>query len=138
MIRPIYENEQDRSRERQVIDKLLKPGQKAYKLKMENRLDFAVVDRSNTVVALVEVKCRTNKMRAYPSYMLDIPKVMAARQLSEACNCPAFLFVQWADALGYISFGSPFQVGFGGRTDRSDSQDVGLMAYFDLDMFREV
>ena len=40
MIRPIYENEQDRSRERQVIDKLLKPGQTAYKLKMENRLDL--------------------------------------------------------------------------------------------------
>lgn len=137
-MRPIYESGKDRARERQVIDKLLKPGQKAHKLKMENRLDFAVVDQSNTVVALVEVKCRTNKMRAYPSYMLDIPKVMAARQLSEACNCPAFLFVQWADALGYISFGSPFQVGFGGRTDRSDSQDVGLMAYFDIDMFREV
>lgn len=133
------ETNEDLRREREIIDKITSAQNGeiyAQKLPMYNHLDFAVM-RGDRITGLVEIKCRTNSMRAYSSMIVHLSKVLDARKWAEACGCPAFLFVQWTDKLGWINFDEEYTVGFGGRKVERFDGDRSLMAYFDIDLFRE-
>lgn len=136
MNRPLYETKEDLERERQIIESITPFGVKAQKLPIKNHLDFAMV-RDGKVTALIEVRCRSTKMGDYDTFMGALDKVLHARELSKACGCPAFMFVQWTDKLAYMDFNEPYTVGFGGRNSMRDSQDKALMAYFDINVFKE-
>ena len=101
MNRPLYESRHDLERERRVIEKITPDGVEAYKLPIHNHLDFAMV-RDGNITGLVEVRCR-NAKRKYSTFYCNWSKVISARDMSNYCNCPAYLFVQWTDS-GYISF----------------------------------
>lgn len=107
------------------------------KLPNHQRLDFALLQRGN-IKAFVEIKCRTFESSRYKDTMLHLDKVMAARDLSKHTGLDSYLIVQWTDRLATINFAEDFDVGFGGRRDRGDSQDVGLVAHFEISKFKEL
>ena len=103
---------------------------------MKYELDYLLL-REGKGVAWLEIKSRTNTRLAYPTYMISLGKIMAARRLSEASQLPSFLLIQWSDACGYIRIDSllDFRTAVGGRTDRGDEQDIEPVAMIPVGEF---
>jgi hypothetical protein len=134
----LYETAQDLHNEHDVIERVSLHLNADYKkLPISYKLDFAMHKMASQMVwFFCEVKVRTNPVNRYPTMMLNLDKVMAARDLSRHTGIDSFLIVQWSDKIGTINFGDVFEVGFGGRRDRGDSQDIGLMAHFEVERFK--
>ena len=136
-MRLIYERPEDLVAERTALDKACEVWKcTAEKLPMKYELDYLLL-REGSGVAWLEITSRPNPRAAYPTYMISLGKVMAARRLSEASQFPSFLLVQWSDYCGYVRLDSllDFRTGVGGRTDRGDEQDIEPVALIPLGEF---
>ena len=136
-MRLIYEKPEDIVAERTAFDKACEVWKcVAEKLPMKYELDYLLL-REGKGVAWLEIKSRTNTRLAYPTYMISLGKIMAARRLSEASQLPSFLLIQWSDACGYIRIDSllDFRTAVGGRTDRGDEQDIEPVAMIPVGEF---
>jgi|TARA_R100000963_G_C4629283_1_gene94769 hypothetical protein len=136
-MRLIYEKPEDIVAERTALDKACEVWKcVAEKLPMKYELDYLLL-REGKGVAWLEIKSRTNTRLAYPTYMISLGKIMAARRLSEASQLPSFLLIQWSDACGYIRIDSllDFRTAVGGRTDRGDEQDIEPVAMIPVGEF---
>lgn len=123
-MRPTYETQNDLSREAAVISWICEKWKcRAGKLPKKYSLDY-VLTHHGEVKAFAEIKCRTNACNAYPTYMLSLQKVIAAKELTRSTGKPSVLIVRWADAIGYTLLDRDYKMRVGGRTDRSDWQDV--------------
>lgn len=123
---PIYETEANLGREEQFSRLISEKFECTFrKLPIRYGLDFAAI-RSGKVVSFMELKVRSNSVTAYPTFMLSVHKFMSADALTVATGLPCVLAVSWSDAWGYINMKDrgDFEVGFGGRVDRGDDQDV--------------
>jgi hypothetical protein len=123
--RPLYETAGDLSAEGEFIDGLCtlwKCG--AWKLPIRYKLDYALF-RGESIRAFLEIKVRNYRKDAFEDYMISMDKVLTARIYSDFAKVPSILAVQWLDTSGFIDLGTlkNFSLGFGGRTDREDSQD---------------
>lgn len=106
------------------------------KLSYKYQLDYCCM-RNREVVSWLELKCRSNHFLKYPTYMVSLDKWMKGIQLSEASGVPAFLAVRFTDADAYVRIGRGVgTVGYGGRTDRGDSQDVEPVVLVPMDKFK--
>jgi len=124
--RPLYENDADLVSESLTLDLIEKKWRcEGVKLPIKHQLDY-LLQRRNRGVAWVEIKVRKNPAAQYPTYMISLTKIMAARSLSEASRLPSFLVVQWSDSVAYIRMDSllDFEISIGGRRDRNDDQDI--------------
>ena len=76
----------------------------------------------------------------YNTYLLSSAKVMSAHTLTRATGLPCFLVVQWTDCLGWIDLETtePLYVGWGGRIDRNDSQDMEPVMHYDILEFKRM
>lgn len=139
MSRPRYESEQDRQAERDVIEVVTsKLGADYRKLPITYGLDFAVhkLDRASRPWFFAEVKVRSFPMHKYQTSVVNLDKVMAAKELHDVTKLPCYLVVKWScGRLGTIDFSALYRVGYGGRTDRGDWQDQGLVAHYDIEGF---
>jgi hypothetical protein len=129
-MRLIYEKPEDLAAERIALDRACEVWKcTAEKLPMKYELDYLLL-REGKGVAWLEIKSRTNPRAAYPTYMISLGKIMAARRLSEASQLRSFLLVQWSDYCGYVRLDSllDFTTAVGGRTDRGDEQDIEPVA----------
>jgi hypothetical protein len=129
-MRLIYEKPEDIVAERTALDRACEVWKcMAEKLPMKYELDYLLL-REGKGVAWLEIKSRTNPRAAYPTYMISLGKIMAARRLSEASQLRSFLLVQWSDYCGYVRLDSllDFTTAVGGRTDRGDEQDIEPVA----------
>ena len=136
-MRLIYEKPEDIAAERAALDKACEIWKcTAEKLPIKYELDYLLL-REGTGVAWLEIKSRTNPRTAYPTYMISLGKIMAARRLSEASQFPSFLLVQWSDYCGYVRLDSllDFEIAFDGRTDRGDPDDIEPVALIPLEEF---
>ena len=137
MKRPIYETIQDLTNESSVMYALSEKFNCTFrKMPRKYGLDYAAL-RDGRVVAFLEVKCRTCRSDKYEEYMLSLHKVMAATKLSSTTNLPCFLVVAWTDAIGYTHISAP-SVGFGGRQDRNDNDDMEPVALIPINHFHIV
>ena len=138
MGRKIYETQADLNKEKNIKKELEKKWScNLIKLPIRYCLDYVAL-RNKRVVAFIEIKHRTNKIHAYPTYMLSLAKVQAAKRLAEDVRVPSFLVVQWADVLGATNLATcKFSIEMGGRTDRKDSQDIEPVAHIDLGEFNK-
>ena len=138
MSRKIYETQGDLDREHEFKQELEeKLSCSLVKLPIRYCLDFAAV-RNRKVVAFVEIKHRTNNIDAYPTYMISLAKLQAAKRLSEDGKVPSFLVVQWTDIRGTTNLATcNFSIEMGGRTDREDSQDIEPVAHIELSEFNK-
>lgn len=137
-MRPRYESAADRSAENRIFRILReREGVEFRKLPMQYRLDAAVF-RDGNLRGFAEIKRRTHCRGTYSTYLISLSKVIAARGLSQATGLKCLLFVDWTDELGCISFDAPYELGWGGRTDRNDGQDVEPVAFYPIEAFRTV
>ena len=136
MTRPQYESHLDRQNE-QIVAKVIRGlGYELTKLPPHYRLDYVVM-REGKPRAFVEVKARTFNMQKYPTALVNLHKVIAARQLSFETDLPSYMLVLYKDALARISFAEEFELGFlaNGRKDRDDPMDRDLVCHFPIERF---
>lgn len=136
MARQMYETPHDRENEANLIS-ALGPRMRCQfkKLPIKYGLDYIVIKEENPV-GFVEFKFRTIPMGKYDTYMISLHKVMMARELMEVTGLPAYLIVQWTDAVGRIRFPTRVQeLGYNGRRDRNDSDDVEPVALLPIKDF---
>lgn len=134
MVRPKYETSGDRANESKVAELLEgKWNAKAVKLPIRYFLDYGLF-RDGVLVAVVEIKCRTCRSDTFPTAMICATKRVHANQLSLSLNVPCLLVVEYVDCMKYIDFAmQPDQIKIGGRTDRGDPQDVGIMVHYNIE-----
>tara|TARA_R100000951_G_scaffold113097_1_gene114476 strand:- start:299 stop:718 length:420 start_codon:yes stop_codon:yes gene_type:complete len=139
MSRPIYENESTLQAEKEFAQyaqqKLL-----CFLVKCPRsfKIDFAAT-RKNQVVSFIEYRKRTNDFNEYPTFMIAASKKIAAQAINKASGLPVYLFVKWADHLGYTDLTnckSSWNVG--GRTDRNDPADFEPVIHIDLSEFKTI
>ena len=136
MTRPQYESQLDRQNE-QIVAKVIQGlGYEMTKLPPHYRLDYVVM-RDGKPKAFVEVKARTFEMQKYPTALVNLHKVIAARQLSFETDLPSYMLVLYKDALARISFAEDFELGFlaNGRKDRDDPMDRDLVCHYPISRF---
>lgn len=108
------------------------------KIPMKMGLDFAAL-RNGEVVAFLELKCRNATAEQYPTYMLSLHKLMAAKNLTSATNLPCFLAVQWTDNIGFVALPPPdMKIRLGGRADRNDPDDIEPVVHFPISRFKMI
>ena len=140
MSRPQYETHDDLKNEQESIKILeLVSGRKSFKLPKSYRIDFAMCD-GEEITSWIEVKCRKNKFRQYPTLAISITKLMAGLAFEQKTGLPFFLVVHWPDFLGYIRIQSlsDFKILKGGRTDRNDNADIEPMVHIPIEMFKKL
>ncbi|MFZ9077944.1 MAG: hypothetical protein ACO23H_05370 [Alphaproteobacteria bacterium] len=131
MVRPIYETETDRRKEQALADAFAAHGYDFYKLPIQYRLDF-VVFKDNKAKAFVEVKHRNVRLLQYDTAMVSLSKVIQARLLTQHTGLPAYLLNVYKDNIARFDFAGDYALGKGGRSDRGDSQDADICAYFPI------
>ena len=99
--------------------------------------DFDMV-KDGKVVAIVEVKCRTNPMRKYPTYMVSATKATTIRDEAVSRRIAGVLLVRWSDAVGWVRLDRlrDWNVTSGGRTDRADPLDIEPVLHVAITRFR--
>ena len=128
-MRPTYETEADRKREREVIEVIAAMGNmRADKLKEYSAVDFALI-RGTKVWGVAEVKVRD---KLYPQMMLSLHKVQALRNYA-ALGLEARVVYATPQGI-YVKKIGPESIdgwiGIGGRKDRGDPDDQELMVFF--------
>ena len=138
MNRPMYESKDDLKREEAVISEFCQIyNLDKKKLPYTQKIDFALYKRDR-IYAFVEVKCRVFNKDKYNTMFINLDKVQAARSLTEVTGIRTLLLVCWADVMGHIDFTEDFEVQLGGRTDRNDVLDFGIVAHFPIDKFKVI
>jgi len=136
-VRPRYERPRDLVNESKVAERMAQRGIELRKLPISYRLDFAMF-RDGKLRGFAEVKTRNNRHDSYPTLIISLGKVMAARQLAEVSETRSVLLVQYLDGLYWCNFATPFEVTMGGRWDRGDDDDVEPVAHFPIEAFKMV
>ena len=138
-MRQQYETEKDRQNE-QVVAEAIESAWKLRTVKMPKsyHLDYALTNEDNSLRGFVEIKCRRTKRYNYPTYLISLSKVLAAKRLTESTNLCSFLVVKWLDDIAWVYFNDPHTLGFGGRTDRNDSADQEPVAFYRISDFKQL
>ena len=65
-----------------------------------------------------------------------LSKVLHAKKLTEFTGQTCVVIVRWTDFTGWINLREYKRIGWGGRTDRDDFQDLEPMAFFTASTFK--
>jgi len=138
--RPIYENEASLKSEEKTMFEVEKAwGSEMIKLPMKNKIDCLMKNKKNGLPrAFVELKNRACKRHKYPTYMISLDKWVAGLNLEAYTNLPFILVVNWDDEIGYLKCKEAIKVitvNMGGRTDRSDAQDIEPVVHIPIYLF---
>ena len=136
-MRPRYERPADLTVERKVAAQMERKGIQLHKLPISYRLDFAMF-KNGKLKGWAEIKARRNNHDRYPTLMISLGKVLAARQLADVSGTRSILLVQYLDGLYWCDFASAFEIRMGGRYDRGDADDVEPVAHFPIEAFTMV
>ena len=137
-MRPFYETKEDRVREKDIakmfagrLGLVAKPNPVAYPV------DYSFVNTNNEVRGFAEIKSRGHRFGTYPTYMISAMKLSHAQSLSRATHKNVFLVVGWScGTIAHIDMNTePDLVGWGGRTDRGDADDMEPVVYWNIERF---
>lgn len=93
----------------------------------------ALLMRGDKALGFIEIKTRSFASTEYPSMMVNLHKVLAASNLTNATGLKCKLLVEWTDRIGIIGFDAEHDIGISRRRDRDDPVD--LFAYFPISGF---
>lgn len=138
-MRPIYETDQDRGREREVHDYLEQKLNCVFcpADRLAN-VDGFLCDMDGTVSAVVEIKTRRNPKNKYPTYMLSATKWRNGLEVGKIYKVPFVLVVKFTDGVFAIAPSSNYKTSVGGRYDRGDARDAEECIYIPINKFHEV
>ncbi len=135
-VRPIYEKTEDRNRERAIFQLLAKKlNCVCITTPKLSRIDRLICTKKGKLKAIVELKIRTNKHDAYPTYMLSAAKYKKMLSLADALKVHALLLVRYTDKTRMVKLEKEYQLNIGGRTDRGDAQDIEECIYIPIEDF---
>ena len=138
-MRPKYETTTDLRNEFNVASEYAASfGCSVVKMPMQYRIDFAIVDASQNVLAFIEVKRRLNNMNAYSTCILSLSKVMAAIEMRKTTKKNCYFLVAWNDATGIVELTDKYDVKIGGRKDRNDWQDIEPVVHIPVSDFEVI
>tara|TARA_Y100000310_G_scaffold331399_1_gene404871 strand:+ start:664 stop:1095 length:432 start_codon:yes stop_codon:yes gene_type:complete len=139
-MRPLYETDKDRDREAGFVEELCIAWQcEARKLPIRYKLDYTLI-QEGIIRAFLEVKIRSYAKAHFDTYMISMAKVLAAQEYSAFAGVASLLAVRWDDEDGFIALHKmkDFHLGFGGRGDRGDSQDMEPVVLIPIQHFRRI
>ena len=144
-MRPAYETDAHRERERQVIDAVKQKWRcDAEKLPKNLVLDYVLL-RNGTPMAFAELKSKSHKslaeVRDLGGYLCDLTKIERATNFQRISGLPFVLVVEFKDGvyaavIKDLASLMPFDMRVRGRTDRGDWQDVSPPVLIDVARFR--
>ena len=138
-MRPIYETELDRTREDFVFRALADAMNFDYiGMPRLSAVDRLLCYKNGTLAALAELKIRTNRYGAYPTYLFSATKHSTLLSVSAALKVPAMLFVKFSDCTAFTILREGYDQKSGGRTDRGDHRDIETCVYIPMREFRVV
>tara|TARA_R100000306_G_C4249968_1_gene79950 strand:- start:8 stop:439 length:432 start_codon:yes stop_codon:yes gene_type:complete len=140
LVRPIYETNDDLYRESSFIERLCTLwGFDSRKLPIKYKIDYALL-RDRVIRAFLEVKIRKYTKDYFYAYMISMDKVETAQKHSRFAGVPTILAVKWQDDAGYVVLDTlkNFTIGFGGRADRDDKQDMEPIVYIPISQFKAI
>lgn len=140
MTRKTYQTPKDAKRQRTVLDEVSQAWSCAYKeMKLHSFWD-AYFYSGGKMRCVVEVKCRDNRMRKYPTLFISKNKILNCISEAKGKRVEFVLLVNWADGTRYIRpFRNPARLELGaGRTDRSDPLDLESMYHYDIKHFANI
>lgn len=138
LMRRVYETEKDRGRERDLAERVAaswrltaKPNPKMYPI------DYTFLD-GKEVRGFAEIKVRTHPFGQFSTYILSAHKVSDAMNLAMSTGKTVVLIVQWScGSVGVLDLSEkPDSVGWGGRSDRGDSQDMEPVCHYAIERFK--
>ena len=135
--RPTYENPDSLKAEEQTIRRAAEVWKSTYaQLPVQYRVDWALL--RGGLVAWCECKRRYNNKDKYPTLMLSLNKIIHGMELARATEKPFLVVVEWNDMVGWHKVEKVHGIGMGGRTDRSDWQDVEPVVYIPTSEFKKI
>ena len=137
-MRQMFETAETKEREQRLGDIVAHKWRcELQKVSIKYHLDCLAL-RDDIPLAWVELRCRTNPMLQYPTYLISLAKVQGAKRLEEDTGLPAFLVVEWSDKIGYVNLAQVnWTLGFGGRNEVRDWQDQEPVCLIPIDTFQE-
>tara|TARA_R110002020_G_scaffold121102_3_gene275500 strand:- start:88 stop:558 length:471 start_codon:yes stop_codon:yes gene_type:complete len=135
--RPTYETRQDLKNEKTVATYAMERLgiEQLVKLPRKYQIDYGVIRRGEGnkkyIIGLLEIKCRTIAKDKYDTYMISADKMNTALQYYNNFNIGFSLIVSWTDVVGVFKLNKDFSphLGFSGRYDRGDWEDVEPVCY---------
>jgi hypothetical protein len=138
-MRPIYETEQDRTREEQTFKLLAENmGFDYINMPQLSVVDKLLCYKDKRLAAIAELKIRTNRFNAYPTYLFSETKCSALLSISEAIKVPALLIVRFSDQIAFTKLRSGYDQKLGGRVDRGDSKDMETCVFIPMREFKTI
>ena len=131
-MRPVYESEEDRKNEEEIIKAILsvnRDGLSYRKMPMSYKMDYAITEGEGNfpkVIAFVEVKDKRAFKPHYKNILCSTAKWQSMVLAYVSTSVPCWYAVRTGGGIGVIQAGArhhPFEVRYGGRTDRGDPED---------------
>jgi hypothetical protein len=142
-MRTLYETQQDRDREERVKEHLQAVWKSTlHKLPIRYEVEWLAFRKDGRAVAAIEFKWRSNPSGRFETYLLALGKWMALDRLRVACGLRSILVVEFSDALMFHVLGEvdsdEIRIEWGGRTDRSDPNDMEPCVMIPMEKFRAI
>ena len=137
LMRPIYETQKDRDGEQRLAHRVASAwGLEAKANPKMYPIDYTFVSGSQ-VRGFGEIKIRTHPYGRFQTYILSAHKVSDAKNLADTTGKKVLLIVQWScGSIGTLDLSEPpDSVGWGGRADRADSQDMEPVCHYRIERF---
>jgi hypothetical protein len=136
-VRPTYETARDVDNERavaEVIERRLRLT--ARKLPRHYELDYVLTD-GDEVRGFAEIKCRTNALEQYPTYIISGHKWEYGLRWEALAHAPFVIVVRFTDGIYYCRprYVQGHRVMLGGRRDRGDEQDIEPVVHIPVGEF---
>lgn len=139
---PIYETDEDVARQERMIKRFCEHFSYDYApFPPKHKVDYAILKPQRikghwykVVAGMVEVKTRSFPHKKYPTMMVNVGKVLYAKQFVDI-GIKVVLLVGWTDAVGFISLTADSFAAMGGRNDRGDPNDEDVMIHFPIEDF---
>jgi len=137
-MRPVYENEFDRSNEGYIKKYIESKGKFTY----EKSEPFSSIDgllfQDGKHVGNVEIKTRTNASDKYLTYMISAMKVDSILRMSKEDKAIPLLIVRFTDGVFTVVLEDRYEKRLGGRHDRNDSHDTETCMYIPMTEFVQI
>lgn len=138
-MRKIYESEKDRENQVRIAEYLTEAWDCGYiKTPPLFPVDGAIVDLTGRMIALVEIKVRSNASNKYPTYMLSAGKWREAIKMCKQENFHFMLVVEFTDGIFAAKVKDDYPIAKGGRRDRNDARDIEDCIYIPMSEFKKV
>ncbi len=138
---PLYESREDRQREMRVAALIERTtGWSLFGTDTPGAFDYFAVNTDRYLKAIIEIKCRTNRHDAYPTYMIDHKKVSTVRELAGIMGVRGLIVVAFTNGAAYFDAADVTDIvpTRGGRTDRGDVNDIDDVLQIPIDRLRNV